>query len=78
MKQLEGEVCFLQTESLKLQSALDQQAAELTAVQIDLASIKEKNMDLGKENQVKRQLGWGEGGKERRPEKEERGREDKD
>ncbi|XP_025059562.1 calcium-binding and coiled-coil domain-containing protein 2 isoform X2 [Alligator sinensis] len=51
MKQLEGEVCFLQTESLKLQSALDQQAVELNAVQIDLASIKEKNMDLRKENQ---------------------------
>ncbi|XP_019379212.1 PREDICTED: calcium-binding and coiled-coil domain-containing protein 2 isoform X3 [Gavialis gangeticus] len=51
MKQLEGEVCFLQTESLKLQSALDQQAVELNAVQIDLASIKEKNMNLGKENQ---------------------------
>ncbi|XP_019403939.1 PREDICTED: calcium-binding and coiled-coil domain-containing protein 2 isoform X3 [Crocodylus porosus] len=51
MKQLEGEVCFLQTESFKLQSALDQQAVELNAVQIDLASIKEKNTNLGKENQ---------------------------
>ncbi|XP_039372735.1 calcium-binding and coiled-coil domain-containing protein 2 isoform X2 [Mauremys reevesii] len=51
MKELEGEVCFLQTGNLELRRAQELQAGEMSSAQMNLASIREQNIKLGKENQ---------------------------
>ncbi|XP_065278589.1 calcium-binding and coiled-coil domain-containing protein 2 isoform X3 [Emys orbicularis] len=51
MKELEGEVCFLQTGNLELRRAQELQAGEMNSAQMNLASIREQNIKLGKENQ---------------------------
>ncbi|XP_067397211.1 calcium-binding and coiled-coil domain-containing protein 2 isoform X2 [Emydura macquarii macquarii] len=51
MKELEGEVCFLQTGNLELRRAQELQAGEMSSARMDLASVREQNIKLGKENQ---------------------------
>lgn len=58
MKELEGEVCFLQTGNLELRRAQELQAGEMSSAQMNLASVREQNLTLGKENKVKVQMSW--------------------
>ncbi|XP_074835236.1 calcium-binding and coiled-coil domain-containing protein 2 isoform X2 [Carettochelys insculpta] len=51
MKELEGEVCFLQTRNLELQRTQELQAGEMSSSQMNLASAREQNVKLQKENQ---------------------------
>ncbi|KAM7137548.1 calcium-binding and coiled-coil domain-containing protein 2 isoform 4-T10 [Macrochelys suwanniensis] len=51
MKELEGEVCFLQTGNLELRRAQELQAGEMSSAQMNLASVRDQNLKLGKENQ---------------------------
>ncbi|XP_006120517.2 calcium-binding and coiled-coil domain-containing protein 2 [Pelodiscus sinensis] len=51
MKELEGEVCFLQTGNLELRRAQELQAGEMSSAQMNLAAVREENEKLGKENQ---------------------------
>uniref|UniRef100_A0A8C8VE91 Calcium-binding and coiled-coil domain-containing protein 2 n=1 Tax=Pelusios castaneus TaxID=367368 RepID=A0A8C8VE91_9SAUR len=51
MKELEGEVCFLQTGNLELRRAQELQTGEMNSAKMDLASVRKQNIKLEKENQ---------------------------